>query len=88
MTNHGLSMILPALVGLLMGVLWGRTELVLLSLSVLVWLFAEWSLLTWQVWFELPQIEIERTVNGRSEAKGVLWAERIVTVNVRVPAVS
>lgn len=84
MTNHGLSMMLPALVGLFTGVLWGQTELVLLSLSALVWLLAEWSFFTWRVWFELPRIEIERTVNGRSGAKGVLWAERIVTVNVRV----
>lgn len=84
MTNQGLSMILPALVGLLVGVLRGQTELVLLSSAVVVWLFAEWSLLTWRVWFELPHIEIERTVNGRSETKAVLWAERMVTVNVRI----
>lgn len=84
MTTLGLSMILPALVGLLVGVLRGQTELVLLSLSIVVWLFAEWSLLTWRIWFELPHIEIERTVNGRSETKGVLWAERMVTVNVRI----
>lgn len=84
MTNQGLSMILPALGGLSIGVLWGQTELVLLSLSVLVWLFAEWSRLTWRIWFELRQMQIERTVNGRSDAKGVLWAERTVTVNVRV----
>ncbi|MBS0202842.1 MAG: DUF58 domain-containing protein [Planctomycetes bacterium] len=84
MTTQGLSLMLPALVGLLLGVVRGQTELALLSLSVLVWMVAEWSLFTWRVWFELPRIEIERTVNGRREARGLLWAGRTVTVHIQV----
>ena len=84
MTTQGLLLILPALVGVLLGVLRGQTELVLLSLAVLIWMAAEWTMFTWRIWFELPQIEIERAVNGRSEPKGLLWAGRTVTVDVRI----
>ena len=77
-------MALPGLVGLFLGVLRGQAELSLLSLSVLVWLAVEWSLFSWRVWVELPRVQIERTVNGRSEPTGLLWAGRTVTITVRV----
>ncbi|MBC8115290.1 MAG: DUF58 domain-containing protein, partial [Candidatus Saccharimonas sp.] len=72
------------LVGLFLGVLRGQAELSLLSLSVLVWLAGEWALFSWRVWCELPRLQIERTVNGRSDATGLLWAGRTVTIVVRV----
>ena len=84
MTARGRWMALPGLVGLFLGVLRGQAELSLLSLSVLVWLAVEWSLFSWRVWVELPRVQIERTVNGRSEPTGLLWAGRTVTITVRV----
>ncbi len=84
MTTRGRWMALPGLVGLFLGVLRGQAELSLLSLSVLVWLAGEWALFSWRVWCELPRLQIERTVNGRSDATGLLWAGRTVTIVVRV----
>ena len=83
MTARGRWMALPGLVGLFLGVLRGQAELSLLSLSVLVWLAAEWALFSWRVWVELPRVQIERTVNGRSDPTGLLWAGRTVTITVR-----
>ena len=84
MTPRGRWMALPGLFGLFLGVLRGQAELSLLSLSVLVWLAVEWALFSWRVWGELPSLQIERTVNGRSEPTGLLWAGRTVTITVRV----
>ena len=44
MTARGRWMALPALLGLFFGVLQGNSELSLLSMSVLIWLAAEWAL--------------------------------------------
>lgn len=84
MTARGRWMALPGLIGLFLGVLRGQAELSLLSLSVLVWLMGEWTLFSWRVWCELPRLQIERTVNGRSDSTGLLWAGRTVTITVRV----
>jgi len=70
MTPRGRWMALPGLVGLFLGVLRGQAELSLLSLSVLVWMAIEWALFSWRVWVELPRVQIERTVNGRSDPTG------------------
>ncbi|RLS46236.1 MAG: DUF58 domain-containing protein [Planctomycetota bacterium] len=84
MTPRGRWMALPGLVGLFLGVLRGQAELSLLSMAVLIWLAVEWAMFSWRVWVELPQLQIERTVNGRAEPTGLLWAGRVVTITVRV----
>ena len=75
---------MPAIAGLYLGILREQTGLALLSLSVLVWLLVEWLFFSWRVWFELPNLKFERSVNGRSERTGILWAGRIVSVEVRM----
>lgn len=75
---------LPAIAGLFLGILRQQTGLSLLSLSVLVWLLVEWFYFTWRVWFELPNVKFERSVNGRTEPSGILWAGRHVSVEVRI----
>ena len=84
MTARGRWMTLPAMIGLFLGVLQRTPELSLLSLSVLLWLAAEWALFCWRVRVELPRIQIERTVNGHSEPTGRLWAGRTATIVVQV----
>ncbi len=84
MTGLARWLALPAIVGLYLGILREQTGLMLLSLSVLVWLLVEWLLFTWRVWFELRQLKFERSVNGRSEPTGILWAGRNVAVEVRL----
>ncbi len=84
MTARGRWMILPAMIGLFLGVLQRTPELSLLSLSVLLWLAAEWTLFFWRVRVELPRLQIERLVNGHSEPTGRLWAGRTATIVVKV----
>ena len=84
MTARGRWMALPAMLGLFVGVLRSHPELSLLSLSVLVWLTVEWAQFCWRVRYELPRLQIERTVNGHSEATGLLWAGRTLTIVLRV----
>jgi len=84
MTGLARWLALPAIAGLYLGVLRGQMGLALLSLTVLVWLLAEWVLFTWRVWVELPHLQFERTVNERAESNGLLWAGRLVRVSVRV----
>ena len=84
MTGLARWLALPAIAGLYLGILREQTGLMLLSLSVLVWLLVEWLLFTWRVWFELRQLKFERSVNGRSEPIGILWAGRNVAVEVRL----
>ena len=84
MTALGRWLALPAISGLYLGILRQQTGLSLLSLSVLVWLLVEWIYFTWRVWLELPQLKFERSVNGRTEPSGILWAGRHVSVEVRL----
>ncbi|MEY3225918.1 MAG: hypothetical protein RLZZ536_537 [Planctomycetota bacterium] len=86
MTGLGRWTFLPALAGLIVGQLRGQTGLAVVSLTVLLWIVFEWAWFTWRVWFEFPQLRFERLVNGRSESGGLLWAGRIVTVEVRISA--
>jgi len=84
MTGLARWLALPAIAGLYLGILREQIGLALLSLSVIVWLLAEWLWFTWRVWFELRQLKFERSVNGRSEPTGILWAGRTVAVEVRL----
>lgn len=84
MTARGRWMTLPAMIGLFLGVLQRTPQLSLLSLSVLLWLAAEWILFCWRVRVELPSLQIERLVNGHSEPTGRLWAGRTATIVVKI----
>ena len=84
MTGLARWLALPGIAGLSLGILREQTGLMLLSLSLLVWLLVEWLLFTWRLWFELRHLKFERSVNGRTEDSGILWAGRSVAVEVRV----
>lgn len=84
MTARGRWMTLPAMIGLFLGVLQRVPELSLLSLSVLLWLAAEWTLFCWRVRVELPRLQIARMVNGLSEPTGRLWAGRTAIIVVKI----
>lgn len=84
MTALAKWLVVPALAGLYLGILREQSGLALLSLSILVWLLAEWLLFSWRMWFEIPKLKFERIVNGRSEPTGILWAGRVVSVEVRL----
>ncbi len=84
MTGLARWLALPGIAGLFFGVLRAQPTLALLSFSVLLWLLAEWLLFTWRVWVELPHLQFQRTVNGRTEPNGLVWAGRTIQVSVRV----
>jgi uncharacterized protein (DUF58 family) len=84
MTARGRWIVLPALAGLFLGVLRDQQLLSMLSLSVLLWMLAEWLLFCRTLWFRIPKLQIERLVNGRRDDGGFLWAGRSAVVTVRV----
>lgn len=86
MTSRARWLMIPALVGLILGTLREQSVLSLLSLSLLLWLAAEWFLFWWRVRFGLPRLILERTVNGRTGNGGILWVGRPNTVRVEVRA--
>jgi len=83
-TPYGRVMTLGSLVGWFVGMVQGQYELALLSMSVLIWILIEWCLFQVRLWREIPLIEFERSVNGRIHQTGHLWADRQVTISVRV----
>lgn len=84
MTARSRWLVLLAVCGAGLGVLRNQHTLTWLSLTVLFWVFAEWLLFYTRLWFELPQLQIERSVNGRSESSGYLWAGRKVSVVTKI----
>lgn len=84
MTSRGKWLVLLGIVGLAAG-LWRDSDvLALLSLTILLWVFVEWLWLYARIWLELPRLEITRSVNGRSDAAGILWAGRRASVEVGI----
>ena len=84
MTFRSRLLALPALAGLFLGMLREQPLLSLLSLSVLLWLLSEACYFCWRLWIELPRLTVHRTINGRTDSGGVLWAGRTVIVTVRM----
>lgn len=84
MTARSRWLTLLAITGTGIGLLRNQNMLAWLSLTVLVWLFLEWVLFHSRIWFELSHLQIHRTVNGRTDASGYLWAGRMVNVIVSV----
>ena len=84
MTGLARWLALPGIAGLFFGVLRAQPTLALLSFSVLLWLLAEWLLFTWRVWVELPHLQFQRTVNGRTEPNGLVWAGRTIRPEERL----
>lgn len=84
MTTRVRWLILPAAVGLFLGMLRGQATLAMLSLSVLLWILVEWAMFCWRVWYQLPQLQLTRLVNGRGDPTGTLWCGRPVRIVLQV----
>lgn len=87
MTNRARVLVLMALVGLCVGTIRNQMLFSLLSLSVIVWILAEW--IRFRVWIQwvLPHVQFQRLVNDRAE-DNVLWAGRKIQMEVRVTSPS
>lgn len=86
MTGRARWIILLGLTGFVLAILRSRHELALLSLSAMLWVFFQWLWFQIRLWFELPSLTISRTINGREQVQGVLFAGRLVDVEVRINA--
>lgn len=84
MTGSARWLAVAGILGLYLGIIRNQTALSLLSLSVLLWLLTEWIWFLWRVRMELPRLSFERKVNGRDDSNGILWAGRLVRVDVKV----
>jgi len=84
MTGRGRSLLALGMIGLCLGIYMSRSTLAWLSLTVLLWLFVQWLWFHWRLVTELPRLQITRTVGGRRDSSGFLFAGRTVMVEVQV----
>ena len=84
MTARSRWLVLLSVCGFAIGILRNQHTLAWLSLTMLLWIFAEWLNFHWRVWVELPRLKIRRLVNGHSDSSGLLWAGRKVTITVEI----
>lgn len=84
MTGRSRWLTLLGMAGFGLGLLRNQHALGWLSLTILLWLLVEWLLFHYRLLFDVPRLKITRTVNGRSESQGYLWAGRTATITVSV----
>ncbi len=84
MTPRGYCLLIPALLGAGAGLLRNYPALTLLSLSVVLWIMVEWLWFQWRLLSEVRSLQIERTINGRTNTTGVCFAGRRVWMRVTV----
>lgn len=86
MTGRSRWLIMLGMTGLGFGLYLAQFTLSWLSLTMLLWIFAEWVLFHYRLLTETPSITVTRAVNGRTESNGYLWAGRTVKIQVTVTA--
>jgi len=84
MTARGRWLVLLGISGVGLGILRNQQTLTWMSLTLLVWLCAKWIWFYWRLWIELPRLNIQRSVGGRTQERGVLFAGRKAVVDVTV----
>ncbi len=72
------------LVGVVLGQYREQFALSVFSAAILLWVSIEWLQFTWLTWFDLPKLDITRSVNGWTKPTGILWAGRTVTVELTI----
>ena len=83
MTSRCRWLILTLAVGAAVGLVY-HENLVWICTTAMIWVFIEWLIFYTRIWFDLPQLSITRTVNGRSEVRGYLQAGRRATIEIHV----
>ena len=84
MTARSRWLVLLGIAGFGLGILRSQNALAWSSLTVLVWLFAEWLWFYWRIWRELPALKFTRYVNDRTEPTGLIWSGRTMSVSVEM----
>ena len=83
MTRRARVLALMALLGLCLGTARGQLLLSMVSLSVFVWILAEWIRFRLYVDWLLPNVQFQRLINDREHATA-LWVGRKIRMEVRV----
>jgi uncharacterized protein (DUF58 family) len=84
MTSWSRQLALIGLIGLIVGVTLGQMSVAILCLAWLLWMLWEWVQFSICSERELGRLQLERSINGRSDATGVLWAGRTLDIRVRI----
>jgi len=84
MTSWSRQLALIGLIGLIVGVTLGQMSVAILCLAWLLWMLWEWVQFSICSERELGRFQLERWINGRSDATGVLWAGRTLDIRVRI----
>ena len=88
MTARARWLVLLGISGIALGVLRSQHTLAWMSLTLLFWIFAEWTSFYWRLRVQLPQLEVLRTINRHDNLPRFLWAGRQIHVKVSVAAKS
>ena len=84
MTSWSRQLALIGLIGLIVGVTLGQMSVAILCLAWLLWMLWEWVQFSICSERELGRFQLERWINGRSDATGVLWTGRTLDIRVRI----
>lgn len=84
MTLRAKFLVVVGLLGMYAGLHRGQLELASVSLSVVVWVLFEWLRFRFRVARIWPAIQIERSINGRSESQITTWANRAVKIRLSI----
>ena len=84
MTSFSRQLALIGLIGLIVGATLGQMSVAIFCLAWLLWMLWEWIQFSICSERELSRFQLERSINGRSDATGVLWAGRTLDIRVRI----
>ncbi len=68
--------------GLVSGLWLDREPLALFSVAMLLWMLVVYARFRWQTWRALRSLTVVRSVHGRTDTKGILWAGRTYEIEV------
>lgn len=89
MTTRGRLLVLLGILGLWLAALRNQDTLAVVSLSVLVWIFCQWILFEFRLWFRWQELVVRRKLNGRPcDTVTTLWAGRPLRVELEVNALA
>lgn len=88
MTFRARWLALLAVAGGLAGIFVQAHTLAFTSLTMLLWLGAQWAIFQKRLWFDVPQFTIHRTINDQPEPPSRLWAGRHIEVCTTIGSIS
>ncbi len=82
MTTLARWLTIVSIATLALGLVRGNYLVALMGLSLLLWILNEWIWFTIYSQRELSSLKVERRINGDTESRGILWAQRPVSMEL------